>query len=73
MDLGEMESCKKRMVEATKGLGQRYEKGATEDCFLFDSWFSLKRPAGDTMDVGADIISMVKTNKKDSKRRPLII
>ena len=42
MDLGEMESCKKRMVEATKGLGQRYLKGYTTDCILFVSFFLKK-------------------------------
>ena len=46
------------------GLGQRNIKGATNDGFTFHSWFASKRPDEAAMDVGADIIGMVKTNKK---------
>ena len=43
MDLGEMESCTKRIMEATSGLGQMKGKGATKYFFLFDCWFALDR------------------------------
>ena len=33
-ELGATVSCTKRMTEATKGIGQKYRKGATKD-FLF--------------------------------------
>ena len=36
-------SCTKRMTEATKGIGQKYRKRETKDCFIFDSWFSSKK------------------------------
>ena len=52
------------MMESTKGLGQRDIEGDTKDCFIFDSWFSSKNFSEDAIDVGADIIGMIKTNKK---------
>ena len=55
---------KKRIMGATKGLGKWDEKGARKDCFLFDSWFSLEMLSESVMDVGADMIGMVKTNTK---------
>ena len=51
------------MVEATKGLCQRYVNGATDNCF-FCSWFDLNRLVESEMDVSTDIIVMVKTNRK---------
>ena len=42
-DIGSTEVCTNRMMGATKGIGQKYKKGVTEDCFLFDSWFSSKK------------------------------
>ena len=41
--LGSTSTCTKRVMEATKGIGQKYRKEATKDCFIFDSWFSLKK------------------------------
>ena len=41
MDLGEMEACTKRIMEATKGLGKRGIKGSTKD-FLFLKLVFLK-------------------------------
>ena len=41
--LGATAAFTKRIMEATKGIGQKYTKGATKDCFLFDSWFSSKK------------------------------
>ena len=38
-------ACTKRMMEATKGIGQKYIKGGTKDCFIFDSWFASKKSA----------------------------
>ena len=52
------------MMEATKGIGQKYRKGSTKDCFIFDSWFSSKKAAEAAMEVGVDFIGMVKTNTK---------
>ena len=52
------------MTEETKGIGQKYRKGATKDCFIFDSWFSSKKASEDAMEVGAELIGMVKTNTK---------
>ena len=36
-DLGATVACTTIIMEATKGIGQKYRKGATKDCFLFDS------------------------------------
>ena len=63
--------CKNKITKYTNGLCQRGVKGATKDCFIFDSWFSLKILEGDAMGVGTDIIGMVKTNKKYHVRIPL--
>ena len=32
-----------KMVESTNGIGQRYIKGATKDCFLSNGWFSSNK------------------------------
>ena len=64
MEFGVKESCTKRIVSATNRLGRRDVKGATNDCLIFDSWCYSKRPEEAAMDVGADIIGMVKTNTK---------
>ena len=61
----------KRMMEETKGLGQREIKGATKDFFIFESWVSSKMFTKASMDFVADIISMVKTDKEDYLRIPL--
>ena len=52
------------MTEATYWLYQRGVKGATDNCFFFESWFYSKRSAGADMDVGVDMVSVVKINKK---------
>ena len=49
-------------METTEGLGQRDIKGATKECFLFDSWFSSKSFSEAAMDVGGDMVGMVKTD-----------
>ena len=64
MYIGATSACKNIMMEATKGIGQRDMKVATRYCFLFGSWFSSKKSEEYAMDVGADIIGMVKTDKK---------
>ena len=64
LQLGETAACTKRMMEATKGIVFRDIKGATKDCFIFESWFSSKKLAEAVMDVGADLIGMDKTNIK---------
>ena len=63
-DLGSTTACTKIMMEATKGIGQKYRKGRTKDCFLFYSWFDSKKAAESAMEVGAKFIGMVKTNTK---------
>ena len=64
MDLGLTEVFTKRLMEATKGLGRRYIKGATKYCLLFDNWFFSKRFKEDVLFVGADMVGMVETNTK---------
>ena len=61
------------MAEDTKGLGQKGVKGATKDCFIFGSWLYSNNLGEATMDVGADMIGMFKTNTKKYSRRPLRI
>ena len=41
---------------------QRYIKGATKDCFIFDSCLSSKKLAEAAMECVADLIDIVKTN-----------
>ena len=57
-------ACTKRMMEATKEIGQKSIKWVTKDCFLFDSWFASKKAAEAAMEMGAELIGMVKTNTK---------
>ena len=64
LDIGATEYITNRMMEAKKGLGRRGVKGYTEDCFLFYSVFYSKKSEKSVIDVGTDIIGMVKTNKK---------
>ena len=52
------------MTEATKGIGQKSITKGTNDCLLFDSWFSSKKAAEAVMEVGAKLIGMVKINTK---------
>ena len=52
------------MMEAAKGVGQKSIKGGTKDYFLFDSWFASNNAAEAAMEVGAELIGMVKTNTK---------
>ena len=52
------------MMEETKGVGQKSIKGGTKDCFLFDIWFASKKAKEAVMEVGAELIGMVKTNTK---------
>ena len=57
-------ACTKRMKEATNGIGKKYRKGATKECFIFDSWFYSKKATEAAMEVGAEFICMGKTNNK---------
>ena len=52
------------MIEETRGIGQKSKKGELKDFFLFDSWFASKKAAEATMELGAELIGMVKTNTK---------
>ena len=40
MEIGTTAACTKKMMEATKGLGQSNIKGDTKGCFIFGGWFS---------------------------------
>ena len=62
--LGSTVACTKRMMEATKGIGQKSIKGGTDDYFLFDSWFASKKAEESAMEVGAELIGAAKTNTK---------
>ena len=57
------------MMEETKGIGQKSKKGGPEDCLLFDSWFASKKASEAAMELGAELIGVVKTIPKDSARR----
>ena len=63
-ELGATAACTKRMMEETKGIGQNSKKGGPKDCFLFDSWFASKKAEEAAMELGAELIGMVKTNTK---------
>ena len=64
MNLGVRAAFTKVIMTATNKLGQSDMKGATKDCFLFNSCFYSIKLAEAAMDVGADMIGMVKTNIK---------
>ena len=64
LHLGATSECTNIKTEATNGIGHRDMKGDTNDCFLFVSWFSLNKLVEYTMDVGTDMVGMVKTNTK---------
>ena len=51
-------------MESTKGIGQKTIKGGTKYFFFFDSWFASKKAEESDMEVGAELIVMVKTNTK---------
>ena len=61
-ELGATAACTKRMMEETQGIGQKSKKEGPKDCFLFDSWFPSKKAAEAAMELGAELIGMVKTN-----------
>ena len=63
-ELGATTACTKRIMQETKGIGQKYRKVATKDCFIFDSWFSLKKLSEAAMEFGAELIGTVKKNTK---------
>ena len=52
-ELGATVACTKRMMEETKGIGQKSKKGGPKDCFLFDSWFASKNAEEAAMELGA--------------------
>ena len=63
-ELGSTAARTKRVMEATKGIGQKSIEGGTKDCLLFDSWFASNKAAEAAMEIGAELIGMVKTNTK---------
>ena len=65
LELGATADCTKRLMEETKGLGQRDLKGSMRDFYLFDSWFLPKKSAEAAASIDVDLIGMVKNNTKD--------
>ena len=63
-DIGATAAGTNRMMEEPKGIGQKSKKGGPKDFFLFDSWFASKKAAEAAMELGAELIGMVKTNTK---------
>ena len=51
-------------MEATNGISQKSIKGGTNVCFLFDSCFVSKKAEEAVIQVGAELIFMVKKNTK---------
>ena len=62
--IGATTACTKIMTEAIKGIGQRYVKGSTKDCFIFDNWFSSNQSSESGMELSDDLIGMIQPNKK---------
>ena len=52
------------------GLGQSNRTFSTKVYFIFDSWFASNSSSEAAMDVGADIVGMVKINTKSFIRAP---
>ena len=63
-EIGANVAYTKRTAEAKKGIGQKFIEGGTKYYFLFDSWFASKNAAEYAMEIGAELIGMVKTNIK---------
>ena len=63
-ELGATASCTNKLMEETKGLGQRAFKGSIRNFFLFESWLSSKKAAEVAASIGVDLIGMMKTNTK---------
>ena len=64
MWLGERLDCMKIITETTKGLCHRNRKGAAKHYLILICWFALKRLEESAMDVGADMLGMVKRIQK---------
>ena len=64
LELGATSACTKRLVEETKGLGQRALKGSMRDFFLFVGWLLSKKSAEADASIGIDLVGVVKTNTK---------
>ena len=52
------------MMETTKRIGQKYRKGETKDCVLFDGWFASNKAEEAAMEVGYKLVGTVNTNTK---------
>ena len=72
-ELGATAACTNQMMEETKGIGQKSKKWGPKDCFLFDSWFASKKATEAAMELGAELIGMVKTNKKEFCKETIVI
>ena len=56
--------CTKRLTEAPERIGQDYRKGVTKDCILVENWFYSNKLAEAVMDIGTDLIGIVKKKTK---------
>ena len=54
-ELGATEACTKRMMEATKGIGQNSIEGGTKDCLIFGIWFASKKASESAMEMGCRV------------------
>ena len=57
-------ACTKITTEEKKGIGQKYRKRAKKDCLIFDGWLSSNKAEEAAMEVGAQLVCIVKTNTK---------
>ena len=63
-ELGATAACTKRMMEATKEIGQKSIKRGDKGLLLFDSYFASNKAEESAMGVGAKLIGTAKTNAK---------
>ena len=57
-------ACTKRIMESTKGIGQKSRKGTTKDFFLFDFCFSSKKVVEAEMVFVTNLIFIANKNTK---------
>ena len=60
--------CTKSIMEVTNELCQRNVKGDTKNYYIFYILFAMKSSTEALMDVGADIVGVVKTNTQSFQR-----
>ena len=70
--LGATTACTKRMMEATKGLGQRDIKYTTKDCFIFDNLLSSNKLVESAMKVDGRLL-LLATSKMRGRLSLLLL